>query len=32
LDGFCSERDGAVAHARGRSEGSQGCREDEHLY
>ena len=28
LGGSCSEYDGAVAHARGGSEGSQGCRED----
>ena len=28
LTSFCSECDGAVTHARGRSEGSQGCRED----
>ena len=28
LEGSCSEYDGAVAHARGGSEGSQGCRED----
>ena len=28
LEGSCSEYDRAVAHARGGSEGSQGCRED----
>ena len=28
LTSFCSECDGSVTHARGSSEGSQGCRED----
>ena len=28
LTSFCSECDGAVTHARGRSEGGQGSRED----